>query len=438
MKELLPTLLNHALPSKVVVKPDVLLPCLFSDNIIFGGVGRDHHGLSIEKFLEHCEEKDILTSSQTSSGRRISWPSCPDLTVPSQEASFAGFLGQLASEVQDYATCLIKRVWSADFKEHSLPGVGSSNRPDIVCADMLKPVDCRNIRTILELKSGNNMTPNEIFRSCVQCARLIFSTQDTRRFVVVLLLHQYQLTVAFFDRGGSIVSQPFDIRSHPDLFAQVVLAFACADLTGLGYGTSLSDEPRIDRLLVFHGLQLQIRFTAFISDSMHGRGTVIWLGKVGKISDLSEVRQQANLKLDQPVVIKTSWVDDASVLTEGTVLALLAQKGVQGIPTLIYEDFVPPPSTDDGVSSDGTAYTWAKLGLSAGGDNDDCDSVSLSKEATKAIQTMAGGPYVEGFAPRTPVRMVTKPWATPLTQFRSARELLGIFVDVLNGELYFE
>jgi len=282
------------------------------------------------------------------------------------------------------------------------------------------------------------MTPNEIFRSCVQGARLIFSTQDTRHFIVILLLHQYKLTVAFFDCGGSIVFQPFDICAHPDLFARVVLAFACADLTGLGYATSLSDEPRIDWLLLFHRLQLQIRFTAFISDYMHRCGTVIWLGKVGKISDLSEVRQQANLKVDQPVVIKTSWVDDASVLTEGTALALLAQKGVQGVPTLIYKDFVPPPFTDDGVSSDGTAYTRAKLGLSVGDDNDGCGAISLSKEATKAIQAMAVGPHVEGFAPCTPVRMVIKPWATPLTQFRSAHELLGIFIDVLNGELYFE
>jgi len=163
MKELLPTLLNHVLPSKVVVKPDVLLPRLFSDNTIFSGVGRAHHGLCIEKFLEHCEEKDILTSSQTSSGHRNCWLSCPDLTVASQEASFASFLNRLSNEVQDYATCLIKRVWSVDFKEHSMPGVGSSNRPDIVCADVHKPIDCRNIRTILELKSGNNMTPNEIF-----------------------------------------------------------------------------------------------------------------------------------------------------------------------------------------------------------------------------------------------------------------------------------
>jgi len=288
--------------------------------------------------------------------------------VASQEASFASFLNQLSNEVQDYAMCLIKHIWSADFKEHSMPGVGSSNWPDIVCADVHKPIDCRNIQTTLELKSSNNMTPNEIFWSCVQHACLIFSTQDTRCFIVILLLHQYKLTVAFFNHGGSIVFQPFDICAHPDLFARVVLAFACADLTGLGCATSLSDEPQIDRLLLFHGLQLQIRFTAFISDYMHGCGTVIWLGKVGKISDLSEVWQQANLKVDQPIVIKTSWVDNASMLTEGTVLALLAQKGVQGVPTLIYEDFVSPPFTDDGVSSDGQWWNgvdwWARLRFS--------------------------------------------------------------------------
>jgi len=99
MKELLPTLLNHALPPKVIVKPNVLLLRLFSDNIIFSGVGRAHHGLCIEKFLEHCEEKDILTSSQTSSGHWNCWLSCPDLTVASQEASFASFLNQLSNEV---------------------------------------------------------------------------------------------------------------------------------------------------------------------------------------------------------------------------------------------------------------------------------------------------------------------------------------------------
>ncbi|KIM58671.1 hypothetical protein SCLCIDRAFT_27833 [Scleroderma citrinum Foug A] len=291
-----------------------------------------------------------------------------------------------------------------------MPGTDSPNKPDIVCLDPVNLVDFRTILTILEVKSSA-MMKSEIFQLCAQRARLIFSSQDMRCFMVTSLLHQDKLTIVLFDCGGSIVFSPFNIHSEPDTFAWFVLGFLCAAPPYLGYNPSV--RTGTTRNLMFHHLQLHIKFTLFISTQIHSCGTVIWLAEVGPQSDLANIHREIRLKDGDPVIIKTTWVDNSSAITEGIILSLLASKGVQGAPVLIYEDFVLQPCFDakETKVSDGNI-------------------LELSKESVKDLprESMA---CMEGFAPRTPVHMLSKLWGTPITCFRSARELLGIIIDVL-------
>ena len=337
------------------------------------------------------------------------------------------FLLSFTTKFKHFMSFPVTRYWTAQNKNSSMPGTDSQNNPDIVCLDAANLVDFRSILTILEVKSST-MTKSEIFQLCAQHARLIFSSQDTCRFVVTSLLHREELTIVLFDRGGSIVCSPFNIHNESDTFACFVLGFLCtAPPPHLGYDPSV--RAGATRNLMFHHLQLHIKFMPFISVQIHGRRTVIWLAEVGPQSDLANIRPEIGLKDGDPVVIKTTWVDDSSAVTEG-ILSLLAGKGVQGAPVLIYEDSVLQPC--DGEQPDGTTYLWGHLGFGAKEANVPDGNIQLSKEAVKDLprESMA---CMEGFAPCTPVRMLSKPWGMPITCFRSARELLGVIIDVLTS-----
>ena len=187
---------------------------------------------------------------------------------------------------------------------------------------------------------------------------------------------------------------------------------------------------------MFCCLQLHIKFTPFVSTQIHGRRTVIWLAEVGPQSDLANICPEIRLKDGDPVIIKTTWVNDSSAVTKGIILSLLASKGVQGAPVLIYEDFVLQPC--DGEQPDGTTCLRGHLGFDAKETKVlDGNILELSKEAVKDFprESMA---CMEGFAPCTPVCMLSKPWGMPITCFRSACELLGIIIDVFMSKFILE
>ena len=343
------------------------------------------------------------------------------------------FLRGFTIKFELFTSFPVSHCWTAQNKNSSMPGTDSPNKPDIVCLDPVNLVDFRTILTILEVKSSA-MMKSEIFQLCTQRAQLIFSSQDMCHFVVTSLLHQDELTIVLFNRGGSIVCSPFNIHSEPDTFARFVLGFLCAAPPYLGYDPSVWTGATQN--LMFCRLQLHIKFTLFISTQIHGCRMVIWLAEVGPQSDLANIHQEIGLKDGDPVIIKTTWVDDSSAITEGIILSLLARKGVQGAPVLIYEDFVLKPH--DGEQPDGTTCLWGCLGFDAKETKaSDGNILELSKEAVKDLlrESMA---CMEGFAPRTPVHMLSKLWGMPITCFRSARELLGIIIDVLMSKFILE
>ena len=322
--------------------------------------------------------------------------------------------------------------WTAQSKNSSMPGTDSQNKPDIVCLDLVNLVDFRTILTVLEVKSSTIMK-SEIFQLCTQHTHLIFSSQDTHHFVVTSLLHRDEQTIVLFNWGGSIVCSPFNIHKEPDTFVCFILGFLCTAPPHLGYNPSVWAGTTCN--LMFCHLQLHIKFTLFISIQIHGHGTVIWLAEVGPQSDLANIWPEIGLKDGDPVVIKTTWVDDSGAITEGIVLSLLVSKGAQGAPVLICEDFVLQPC--DGEQPNGTTHLRGHLGFGAKEAKVSDGNIQLSKEAIKDFprESMA---CMEGFVPCTPVQMHSKPWGTPITCFRSACELLGIIINILMSRSILE
>ncbi|KAF8546459.1 hypothetical protein OG21DRAFT_1491185 [Imleria badia] len=69
----------------------------------------------------------------------------------------------------------------------------------------------------------------------------------------------------------------------------------------------------------------------FISDSLLGRGTTVWE------AEMFDGYQSVF------VVLKDLWIDPLQTYTEGMILCLLNKKGIQGVPSLVYEGQVRTP-----------------------------------------------------------------------------------------------
>lgn len=308
----------------------------------------------------------------------------------------------------------VRRRWDSRACTKSLPGFDASRRSDIVCFDPASGLDARCIRTIIELKSGSSETQSSIHQLCASRASDIFRVQATRLFVLVSVLHKNNAHVAFFDRGGSIISEPLDFTSTQgwESFVRLIVGFSFARLSHLGYDHNFSGPltqyltpPKLDIG------SMEILFVPFITDVMYGRGTVVCLANVSNPTKIEEpLRKSLGICVEDHranhVIIKSNWVDSTTTVTEGSILAILDAKGVQGVPRLLAEETIMDA---DGQHHISTGYLRDRFG---------------------AVAT----PHHDTYEERTLVRMYTRPWATPVTQFRSALELLGVFYDCITCE----
>lgn len=211
---------------------------------------------------------------------------------------------------------------------------------------------------MLELKSGGE-SENSIYKLCAEWALEIFRVQDTQIWVIIDILHQGEVTVGLFDHGSSLCTTAFSLDSNWPLLVWLILGIAFTPLFDLGYDHSVSELGHghyVKSDLPTLG-NIQIHFMPFISESIHGQGTVIWLGTVGPDALFDKFTRFLNLQYEDPLIIKTHWVDVNSVLSKGTILSFLAAKGMQGIPQLVAEEQV---QTSNGYY-DGTTYLHAKL-----------------------------------------------------------------------------
>ena len=198
-----------------------------------------------------------------------------------------------------------------------------------------------------------------------------------------------------FDRGGSITTHAFDIHCSPMDFLHILMGMSLANYSTLGFDmsiewdgketepddekVSLDDEenaPDEENVLDDEELELDdemadsdddnsqlddeepdpgdkqppminidgkrrkwlkivnkegrvckiwLEKILSISDSLVGRGSTVWEGVID--SDIPGA--------DNAVAIKDSWINPLRKYTKGMILHILAQNGVEGVPTLL-------------------------------------------------------------------------------------------------------
>jgi hypothetical protein len=287
------------------------------------------------------------------------------------------FLNRLVEEALLLAgESKIKRIWSSEYCQKPLPGSAEEHKPDIILLPNDPLVqDWRRVFTLAEMKQhGVDVDRQEWFDEIAKRANTIWGCQDARNFVIVLMFVGEAFTFAFFDRGGAVCLDMLSIVDDKEEYLRLVLYLSLADpglsfhharmvissqcyaigMVGLETSIMQNKAGRFIRSRVF-GPKVPINMVLFISNNIHGRGTV------ARHVTLSRERIAQALQLggfwgamekwlkgmekEVDVVVKDTWVDLTAPHTEGMILNYLRLKGVQGVTRLLFEGLVAGPAS---------------------------------------------------------------------------------------------
>ncbi|KAF8125472.1 hypothetical protein EV363DRAFT_1299201 [Boletus edulis] len=329
------------------------------------------------------------------------------LHEPNSEGRIVTFLNLITNEVNQ------SRVWSAAHRNK--PAAGDAYRkPDLVCSEVWKAAigDWSHFLSVGEHKSG---AFKDVFELLAERGTLLFRHQDNRLFVLTFAFVKQMMTVALFDRGGSIVSEAFDIPSDPALFFRFILGLVSAPLAAIGYDTTVTSHPLHRTITSRYLPDFRILCTLYVAERAHGRGTVVWLAELApdalQADHVSElIRRHFGERIGQSIIIKDIWADES----------------VRGVPRILAEEHVASDYPDYDEPSAPSAMSDSTVPLRS---QLDLTDMKLSSAASKS----ASQPGVDGFEPRTHVRSYMTPWAVPIFQFRSGVELLGVIADALKA-----
>ncbi|KAJ6612801.1 hypothetical protein B0H10DRAFT_1881741 [Mycena sp. CBHHK59/15] len=368
----------------------------------------DVPGLVTLLFPDDClpmRPTDILAALSSSSGGskplyRISkWQGCPDLTVASKngdaETMLVKFFHKFGERVADVCRAAGKTLptenteWTAQFATDSVPDAPNTRYPDLLLGIAGKRCRWVDIMIHGELKSSASGKTQSIVQ-LMNGAYLLFSSQDNRRFLISLSIIGYDIRVVIFDRAGMAVAKPFNIHQDPESFIRVLTGLMFAnDPAVLGYDTTIK-VTGAGRFIDVAGTQYKIIKTVFISDVIRGRGTVCW-----------HVRHDG-----RDFVIKDIWADKSRPHTEAEILRMA--QDVEGVPKVVADVVVQINGVDD---------------------------------STKNLRSTIRGPedgktLFEAYSnveERVHRRLVLTPYALSLTSFKSRKELISIFIDVVTA-----
>lgn len=308
----------------------------------------------------------------------------------------------------------LRRWWYGTFSTKPLASDdGESHwqrKPDLILIegtlhDDHNSVTWKTPKAIAEMTESTFSNNKTLLRSLNTKAYILLSSQPWRRYVIALSFAANELRVHYFDRSGAQISAPIDYHLRIKETCQIIYALARGDNSVLGFDptlhlTFLSSIPRSQRpqfmgMVEADGAEYNIICILWASNGFIGRGTVCFHVR------LRGAPPRPPGTLDQfDCVLKDSWVEESLVEHERSMLEYI--DGLEGMPSLIKAWTVQYDGKDDNTSR------YRPEGW-------------IPPETSK-------------FVPRIHRRLLMTPVGSPLSTFRSQKELLLGLIDGLEGE----
>ena len=154
-------------------------------------------------------------------------------------------------------------------------------------ANSSKDLDWRDVVVFGEIKSKK--TPDTLKRSYIKITgktALLLYAQDGRHSAPSLPIVGHHIILTFFGWGGSVSTAAFNIHENPEVFLCILLGVSTASMADIGFDEMVFwDGCEKKRALVAWKASkgddkdnplLFLEQLIFISDALHGRGTMVW------------------------------------------------------------------------------------------------------------------------------------------------------------------
>ena len=345
---------------------------------------------------------------------------------PLVENQFSAFLNTLSATVlqhlnerdgtagTDLRAVAAHRWWYGDFSVKKLDSVDDeprwSRKPDLILLEGSQdgtPITWRSPRAIGEFTHSKLAANITLIKTLNTKAYLLLSSQPWRHYVLGLSFANFQMRIHFFDRSGAQISSPLNFHRDFQVVADIIHMFAHADRALLGYDPTIdmycipSIPKPVGSLSDFIGTVQGVGAEVFnifellwSSPGFIGRGTVCWHVRP-EFAGSSKANE--GFLDDYDYVLKDSWVDLSQVDHEPNILKHIA--GIEGVPVLV--------------------GSWA---------------VEFKEEEDTMLRYRpAGWIPQEPFVNRVHRRQLTHPVGSPITTFRSQKELLQGLIHGLES-----
>ncbi|KAF2468324.1 uncharacterized protein BDR25DRAFT_335443 [Lindgomyces ingoldianus] len=222
----------------------------------------------------------------------VEWPErCEEIAV-------LQFLGRHVDQFQrcadDHGFCPSKRPRCITTPNKPIPGSISKRKLDVGLAynsgneleeSKGHSYDWSHILVPGELKSNpREDNHSSTWLGLVRYAWEIFSSQDTRRFILGFTLCGSIMRLWEFDRLGVVGSTPFDINKEGEKFISAVLGFLWMSEEELGFDPTIAEDGRRYMHIERNGRMERIWLDAHMrrQRSVAGRATTCWSGSLNE------------------------------------------------------------------------------------------------------------------------------------------------------------
>ncbi|KAG2133726.1 hypothetical protein DEU56DRAFT_913842 [Suillus clintonianus] len=136
---------------------------------------------------------------------------------------------------------ILSRVWSASNSSRPVPGDAMARKPDLT---LLDDIEARwdTIKAVCELTSSAYLPSNPLAKTLDSKAYLLLKHQPWRRFaLLVSICNGYrELRVHLYDHSGGVVSPCINIDREPDKFLQIFSSIVFGNLECIGFDPTIS------------------------------------------------------------------------------------------------------------------------------------------------------------------------------------------------------
>lgn len=204
-----------------------------------------------KSFKGHLPAADTLRHTDSSllyDSTTQSWPLALPVQGQSIEKTFPLFLNSLnkalAKSILSGTDCTLPPLWYGSRATKPVGDDVIQRKPDLCLSNKVE-LEWSNILVVAELTQSHYSPAERAGKTLDTKAWLIFRQQPWRRFVLCLSFckEYHELRVHIYDHSGGIVTRPVDIHQEPDKFRYIMACIVYGTRDCIGFDSTMFINP---------------------------------------------------------------------------------------------------------------------------------------------------------------------------------------------------